>query len=122
MKMMKARTSKTMKRLIKNILIVLCGTGMLAVGVPVSVMAAPVEEVKVAGEFVTPENLPEGENVIFEDESLNEVPNFRIDEDGNLVLIKDAEEPTDGDILASTDSDTADSDEIEGTGDNQTPV
>ena len=122
MKMMKARTSKTMKRLIKNILIVLCGTGMLAVSVPVSAMAAPVEEVKVAGEFVTPENLPEGENVIFEDESLNEVPNFRIDEDGNLVLIKDAEEPEVGDTLTPTDSDSADSDEIEGTGDNQTPV
>ena len=107
-------------KIIKNIIGLLGVAGMLVMSVPVSAMAAPVEEVKVSGEFVTPEDIPEGVDVIIADESANETPNFRIDEDGNLVLIKDSEQEEEAAVgyeLEPTDSGTA-----EETGDSGTPV
>ena len=107
-------------KIIKNIIALLGVAGMLMMSVPVSAMAAPLEEVKVSGEFVTPEDIPEGVDVIIADESANETPNFIIDEDGNLVLIKNSEQDEEvavGDKLEPTDSENA-----EGTGDNETPV
>ena len=113
-------------KIIKNIIALLGVAGMLVMSVPVSAMAAPLEEVKVSGEFVTPEDIPEGVDVIIADESANETPNFRIDEDGNLVLIKDEgkvqEEKSVGYDLTPTDSEPGDNTISERTGDNQTPV
>ena len=107
-------------KIIKNIIALLGVAGMLVMSVPVSAMAAPLEEVKVSGEFVTPDEIPEDTEVIFEDESSNETPNFIIDEDGNLVLIKDSEQEEEAAVgyeLKPTDSETA-----EETGDSGTTV
>lgn len=113
-------------KIIKNIIALLGVAGMLVMSVPVSAMAAPLEEVKVSGEFVTPDEIPEDTEVIFEDESSNETPNFKIDEDGNLVLIKEAEKAQEensvGYDLTPTDLEPGDNTVSEETGDSGTLV
>lgn len=78
-----------MKRLIKNIIVVVSAAGMLGMSVPISAMAAPIENLQIDNTTVAPDGLPSGTIVVDSVEAGK--PQFTLDSDGNLMLIDDNE-------------------------------